>query len=391
MSSAFKTVAEEVDKLASNDSLEHILADSNSLLDGLRRLRNDVENDQDDMTMIKTQFKSWNENTLKHEKSINKAIKGYSSKVDKVLNFNLSNVYTYQTVDVKSNPRSRKLVDRAIVMDLLRNGHFDVLEHIERERGIKIPQELVDRFKQLNEILISFREHDDLRPAITWAAQHSDELQSIGSDLEFNLHKLQFIKLYNQSRNNEPFEAYKYARDNFPNFGTTHLDTISKLLFTIMYSSSTPECGFENYLTDGDLSNETFYNQICQDYCSLIGLSSNSPLYNTLLTSYIALPSFIKYHRISKSSGNLNWTTTNELPFEINLPPSLQFHSIFICPVSKEETTSENPPMVLPCHHIISKDSLIKLSRNSVANFKCPYCPRTTTIAQAVQARFVNL
>ena len=30
------------------------------------------------------------------------------------------------------------------------------------------------------------------------------------------------------------------------------------------------------------------------------------------------------------------WTSANELPVEIPLPAAYQFHSIFVCPVSKE-------------------------------------------------------
>ncbi|KAH3671010.1 hypothetical protein OGAPHI_000721 [Ogataea philodendri] len=391
MSSSFKSLSEEIDKLSGNRSLENIVTDSDSLLAGLETLKHNIENDNDDLTSTKAQVKSWTDKTLKNEKSINKAIKSYSAKIEKLASFKLANVYSYQSIEVKDNPRNRKLLDRAIVMDLLRNGHFDIVERIESERDIPIPPELIAKFKELDDILVSLREHDDLRPAIEWASRNSDKLKAIRSDLEFDLHKLQFIKLYRNSKKSEPFEAYKYAKDNFPNFGATHLDTISKLLFSIMYSSAASGHGFESYLTDLNLSNDSFYNQICQNYCSLIGLSANSPLYSTLLTSYIALPNFIKYHKISKLSNNLNWTSTNEIPFEINLPASLQFHSIFICPVSKEETTPENPPMVLPCHHIISKESLLKLSRNSVANFKCPYCPGTSTITQAVQAKFINL
>lgn len=61
------------------------------------------------------------------------------------------------------------------------------------------------------------------------------------------------------------------------------------------------------------------------------------------------------------------------LQVEISLPPSYHFHSIFVCPVSKEQGTDQNPPMMMPCGHVIAQESLDKLSKG--AKFKCPYCP----------------
>lgn len=61
------------------------------------------------------------------------------------------------------------------------------------------------------------------------------------------------------------------------------------------------------------------------------------------------------------------------LQVEIPLPPSYLFHSIFVCPVSKEQATDENPPMMMPCGHVIAEESLHRLSKSN--RFKCPYCP----------------
>ena len=63
----------------------------------------------------------------------------------------------------------------------------------------------------------------------------------------------------------------------------------------------------------------------------------------------------------------------DELPIEIDLGSDCRFHSIFACPILRQQTTDSNPPMRLTCGHCISRDALNKLS--SGHKLKCPYCP----------------
>lgn len=48
---------------------------------------------------------------------------------------------------------------------------------------------------------------------------------------------------------------------------------------------------------------------------------------------------------------------------EIPLSVEKRYHSVFACPVSKEQSTEANPPMMMNCGHVITKDSLQKLSK----------------------------
>lgn len=51
---------------------------------------------------------------------------------------------------------------------------------------------------------------------------------------------------------------------------------------------------------------------------------------------------------------------------EIDLDPEYRYHSIFACPILRQQSSEENPPMKLTCGHVISKDALNKLSNGQL-------------------------
>merc|ERR1711936_834856 len=68
-----------------------------------------------------------------------------------------------------------------------------------------------------------------------------------------------------------------------------------------------------------------------------------------------------------------HWTAKDELPIEIDLGSDCRFHSVFACPILRQQITDHNPPMKLVCGHVISRDALAKLAQGH--KLKCPYCP----------------
>ena len=70
----------------------------------------------------------------------------------------------------------------------------------------------------------------------------------------------------------------------------------------------------------------------------------------------------------------------------IILPTTITPRQVFTCPVSKEGATPDNPPMMLPCGHVLALSSITKLARGSRTHrFKCPYCPAECSTAMAKQ------
>jgi hypothetical protein len=248
-------------------------------------------------------------------------------------------------------------------------------------------QELQEKFSNMYQILYELKSRN-LHPAIEWARQNSTELENRGSNLEFELSKLQYIWLFLGSSvnglpdddNNGYFGALQYARNNFPRHkNIRYLKDCQQLTTAILYRSNLKDSPYHRLF-----NTETAWDEIAtsftREFCSLLGLSPSSPLYLATTAGAIALPTLLKLATIQKEKRT-EWTTQNELPVEIALPRSFIFHAIFVCPVSKEQTTEANPPMMMPCGHVVARESLGRLSKGG--RFKCPYCPSESLMKDA--------
>lgn len=303
------------------------------------------------------------------------------------------------------------LINRAIAMHLLREGQFSVAETFLGEALHNPPhpsatpgtpnlssndsadltslksQELQEKFTNMYQILNQLKQRD-LRPAIEWARQNSAELQNRGSNLEFELCKLQYLWLFGGSEmNGFPDDnsngwkgALTYARENFPRHSKFSKDC-QQLITAIIYRDNLAASPYRLLFNTSSAWTE-ISQSFTREFCSLLGLSPSSPLYIACTAGAIALPTLLKLASIVKEKRT-EWTTQNELPVEIALPRSMIFHAIFVCPVSKEQTTEENPPMMMPCGHVVAKESLQRLSKGG--RFKCPYCPNESLARDAKQ------
>ncbi|KXL43209.1 hypothetical protein M433DRAFT_156202 [Acidomyces richmondensis BFW] len=240
---------------------------------------------------------------------------------------------------------------------------------------------LQQKFAEMYHILDALRNSHNLQPAIDWARQHSAELETRGSNLEFELARLRFIELYTSLG---PLAALSYARVVFPDFAGRHTAAATPLFGALAFApalSSSPYGPF--FLHPPTAAYAAVCTAFTREFCTLLSLPPASPLHTAVTAGAIALPTLQKLHSILTATRG-QWTSANELPVETPLPPGFMFHSVFVCPVSKEQATDANPPMMLPCGHVIARESLEGHARGK-ARMKCPYCPIECRPADAKQ------
>jgi hypothetical protein len=335
-------------------------------------------------------------------KDVNKGLNGYQKALKDKFRTN-----ALPTAVNDALARQPNLINRAIAMHLLREGNFDIAKTFVREvtqgqgsnkgvdalqddvgrswiedlaeadgamsyddeepSGVIGPGGLQKKFSEMYHILFALRNQHNLEPAIEWARKHSAKLESRGSNLEFELSRLKFVELYTSDATMPdqtlagPLRALEYARKMFPALSTRYSRETSGLLGSLAFYS-----GLESSPYSSTFHNEFSYEEastsFTREFCGMLGLSSHSPLYTAVTAGGIALPRLEKVERVMAQHRG-QWTSVNELPVETPLPPGFQFHSVFVCPVSKEQATDANPPMMLPCGHVIAKESLEAHSR----------------------------
>lgn len=422
------------EQLEKKGNLSKALADVQKLIDQLQSTRDAVAENPDmtalHMAKLKNPVKQSFDKIEDDLKEVNKGLNQYQKALkDKFKN---SALPTAGVGESGVLARETGLVNRAIGMHLLREGKFDVASTFVRE--VNVSQEtarrseemdgvvtdhmassqqwiqdfagehtsmdedvdsedgdgmdtglgrgqLQRRFADMYHTLDALRNQHNLTPAIEWARQHSAELESRGSNLEFELSRLRFVELYTTEDSlpesgqafSGPVRALEYARAVFPTFSTRYTRETSSLLGSLAFSSALGDSPYKSLFYNQDAW-ETVSTSFTREFCGLLGLSERSPLYTAVTAGGIALPILEKVERVMAQTRG-QWTSVNELPVETPLPPGYQFHSIFVCPVSKEQATDSNPPMMLPCGHVLAKESLDMHSKGK-SRVKCPYCPQ---------------
>lgn len=129
------------------------------------------------------------------------------------------------------------------------------------------------------------------------------------------------------------------------------------------------------------------------DTASLHGVlqAYESPLLVCVAAGSVALPTLLKL--ASKVTGQHldDFRKAPQLTVDLQLGNEFIFHSTFACPVSREQSTPENPPKMLPCGHVLCSQSILKIARSQNRTFKCPYCPAEATPQNCKQIHFPDL
>eukprot|EP01133_Synstelium_polycarpum_P007994 gene7994-9389_t len=221
-----------------------------------------------------------------------------------------------------------------------------------------IKHRIIDLCDILNAI-----DQKDLQPAI-------NELGALDTYLEFKLHKLQFVHLLTSNRHSD---AMAYAKSTFPKFASSKMKEIQTLMGAFIFANRLETSPYAAVFEPRAINTQwrEVREAFSKDSFTLMGLPQESLFSTTVTVGIKSLPTFIKLASFSVLKG----VNDDSLTVEIEVDQKFKFHSIFACPVSREQSTKANPPVLLQCGHLLAKNSMTKLVKGSSGKFKCPYCP----------------
>ncbi|KAJ2716888.1 hypothetical protein H4R19_000373 [Coemansia spiralis] len=323
----------------------------------------------------------------------------YSKHVDKAFKLDLGYVAESRAFEDK-----REELAQSILQHLLREGDFETARAFAREAQLVLPEQTLRQFEDMYAMVAAIRgPTHELGAALAWSVEHRAELEAAGIALEFALHRLRFLQLV---EGGQTIDALRYAREWFPRFGPAaaaaggqggseapagQLEEIERLMGVVIYARRLEASPYAGQFAPQRW--EDGARAFASAFCRLLGLAAESPLSVTIDAGARALPVVCKVSGLLRDK-RVEWSQQNELPTEVPLPDSMRFHSVFACPVSKEQASPDNPPMMMPCGHVICRASLEKLARgirpgaSATGRFKCPYCPGMSGLLDAKPVHF---
>ncbi|KAG8368559.1 hypothetical protein BUALT_Bualt15G0058100 [Buddleja alternifolia] len=273
------------------------------------------------------------------------------------------------------------IVNQIIINHFYREGLFDIVDCLIKEASEPEPISLRLQFQEIHQILESAKCRN-LEPALNWVSANKDGLKESGSNLELKLHKLNFIDiLQNRSRG----EALKYAKTYLSPLASSHMTEIQKLMGSLLWAGKLHQSPYADLVAP--IHREKLADELMQTFCDFLGQSFRDPLKVAIAAGVEGLPTLLKLANVMAAKKQ-EWQAMKQLPVPLELGKEFHFHSIFVCPVSRDQGSDENPPLLLPCGHVLCKQSINKLSKGNTRNFKCPYCPLDASVAQCKQLYF---
>ncbi|KAL0249291.1 hypothetical protein GEMRC1_004524 [Eukaryota sp. GEM-RC1] len=277
----------------------------------------------------------------------------------------------------------------------MRTGHIPVAKSLLSEANVVPPagDNWEGTFANLHSITSDLRK-GSFDSLLTWSDQHFNALENhqSGKLLLVSLGSLIFCNLLRTNASNS--ELLLCIRSFFLKnsvFISEFFVNIKRLFGALAYRNyilSNVTSPYD-YLFSNDRLSE-LESLFFREYCQLSNLSPQSDLEMTVNVGLTGLPSLIEMRQRAQSINldDDDFTKNQPVTVEFDLGPVAALHNVFVCPVSREQATDQNKPVLLNCGHVINELTLERIAaqgRDGGRRFKCPVCQSVNKIDRPEQ------
>lgn len=349
-----------IDRVALNSISEEYKQVENSIDEAILRLQSGLSVDVAELL----------HGVKMHEREINRHISRAAKLIDKAYPYEIS-TEDLGKITAPETAENKALLDSAVFAHFLQQDLETASAMIDEcevlgVRGLALYQEL-EHCWQITDQLNS----GNTELANEWLQRDPTLTNDLKQELDFEIKRANILMEFAQSQDRQL--AITRIRESLMPFFDKQKSAIAELP-TVIAIWDEPK---GNTTYGQDLIQRSIFSLselIRTTVRRKVDLSPVSPLPKAYFAGSECLRAYPKALKLIKSR-NAVWTTTNQLPMEVPLPPDLCFHPVFVCPISKEETSKDNPPVQLMCRHIFAKSSTDELLKYSPRDAKCPYCP----------------
>eukprot|EP00884_Botryococcus_braunii_P020778 jgi/Botrbrau1/7384/Bobra.0316s0027.1 len=273
----------------------------------------------------------------------------------------------------------RAVLNQVIAQHFYQTGRLSVASTFVEEAHVVGADALQEAFKEMHDVLREIRSQN-LNPAMQWVHKNHKELIRVGGQEStdgflFQLHEACYL----QEFKTKGFKAaLAYGKTHFIRFSPKELSQIQRLMGLLVFAKR-PNSSMYLDLRKGP-NWEAISASFMRQACGLMGLAPDSPLLVAVGAGAETLPVYLKHEGLPM---------TNLGQAQVNVSNEFIFHSIFICPVSREQSTPADPPMLLPCGHVLARQSIHGIIKGHPQRpFKCPSCPKEAKESECREIRF---
>jgi hypothetical protein len=261
------------------------------------------------------------------------------------------------------------------------------------------------QFAELHGILQSLRQRR-VEPALQWLERNAARLPARElSSLSFDLHRLRYLQLLGlvaspdseagaeaKDSSSAVQAALAYAQRHLAPFANARLAEIQQLSGCLLFAREWERSPYADSGLVDPLQWTRVQHGFIALHCGMRGVPRDSPLMSTMRVAATSVPATLRFLSVVRTGAQqagiqARISVEEGLPIDMNLSREFQYHSAFVCPVSKEPVSPSNPPVLLLCGHAIARESMeriVRSSRSGSQRFKCPTCPQEQTPVDTV-------